>query len=188
MSHNSWSFLKPRTFFGKLIKFTAKCQEVNIKEQYEKYNARMFDLRVRLDNSGKLTLCHGLVYYSPKSLSEDLQYLNNKKDVMIRVLLDIRFPREDTDKQRIWFTKYCSELEQNYPSIKFCGGNPTYAGIIYYKFKNPLPSIESCYASEDNSSRIDDLWPKRFAKKNNKKSLAKGTTKEYIALDFVNIR
>lgn len=188
MSHNSWSFLKPRTFFGKLIKFTAKCQEVNIQDQYEKYNARMFDLRVRLDGSGKLTLCHGLVYYSPKSLIKDLEYLNSKRDVMVRVLLDIRFAKEDTEEQKNWFIKYCSELEYNYPSIKFCGGNPAYCGINYYKFNYSLPSIEDGYASEATKTKLDDLWPKKFAKKNNKKFLAKGTDKEYLALDFVNIR
>ncbi len=190
MSHNSWSFLTPKTFFGKLIKFTAKCQEVNIQTQYEKYDVRMFDLRVKLDSNGKLTLLHGLVKYktSLQQLEKDLKFLNEKGDVVVRVLLDIRFEPDDTKEQREWFINYCSQLENLYQNIKFCGGNPTYCGIAYYKFKYPLPSIEDGYASEATKTKLDDLWPKRFAKKNNKKFLSRETSKEYLALDFVNIR
>ena len=46
-SHNSWSYLPPKHWWMWPIHFMAKCQRVDIREQYEKYGVRCFDLRVR---------------------------------------------------------------------------------------------------------------------------------------------
>lgn len=182
MSHNSWTFLKPRTFFGKLFSFIARCQSKNIQEQYEKYNVRMFDLRIKLKDN-KPIIAHGIFEYSIEDLEKDLAYLNTK-DVYIRVLLEVRNSFKDTDKQRAWFINYCKQLEEMYQNIKFCGGNPTYTAIQYFKFKNSIPSIEGNYASS-NKNIVDDLWPWLYAKRHNKD--IENTDKEFIALDFVEI-
>ena len=46
-SHNSWSYLPPKHWWMWSFHFMAKCQRVDIREQYEKYGVRCFDLRVR---------------------------------------------------------------------------------------------------------------------------------------------
>lgn len=194
MSHNSWSFLTPKSLFQKLINFTAKCQAVSIQEQYEEYDVRIFDLRVKLDSDNKITIAHGLVSYkdSIRHIITDLAYLNNKPDVYVRVFLEIRFACKDTEYQRIWFTNYCRYLETNYPNIKFCGGYPTYNTTVpYYKFKHNLPATVANHASYTTKNVLDDLWPWLYAKRHNKKAVEdyiKSGTDKYLSIDFVNIR
>lgn len=75
-----------------------------------------------------------------------------------------------------------------YSNIKFCGGNPTYnGGIKYFKFKYNTPTSEGCHASWATKCKLDDLWPWLYAKLHNKESRKKGTTKEYLSLDFIEI-
>ena len=62
-SHNSWSFLKPKYFLLRFLSFTCKCQSKPIYEQYEYYNVRAFDLRLRFDKYGQMIICHNLFDY-----------------------------------------------------------------------------------------------------------------------------
>lgn len=187
MSHNSWTFLKPRTFLGRIFNFTAKCQSKDIQEQYEKYNVRCFDLRLKLDKYNKATLAHGLFEYKIDNLKNDLEYLNSKGDVSIRVLLEVRNSSQDTEIQRNWFIKYCKELEDDFQNLRLFGGYPTYNGVLqYFKFKNGLiPSMDGQHASWTTKCKIDDLWPWLYAKINNKKSYKRETDAEFLSLDFV---
>lgn len=188
MTHNSWTFMRPKTFLGRIFNFMAQCQEINIQQQYEKYNVRMFDLRIRLKN-GSPIIAHGLFEYqdSINQIVSDLDFLNNKKDVYVKVQLEIRNPKQDLDIQRFWFVNYCKQLESMYQNIKFCGGNPVYnSGLIYYKFKNEIPSTKGCHASNETKNILDDLYPKLYAKKHNKESKKRNITQEFLSLDFIN--
>ena len=51
MSHNSWTYLKPRTLIGCIFRWAGRCQSHSIVEQYEKYGVRIFDLRIKLDKN-----------------------------------------------------------------------------------------------------------------------------------------
>jgi len=44
-SHNSWSYLPPKKWYMKPFRFTAQCQDWDIKTQYE-HGVRCFDLRL----------------------------------------------------------------------------------------------------------------------------------------------
>ena len=185
MSHNSWTFLKPIGFFAKIFNFTAKCQDKNIQEQYEKYGVRMFDLRIRLNKNNKPVIAHGLFEYDATNLTSDLNYLNTKRDVTIRVLLELR---DGGDSQKEWFIKYCSQLWINYPNINFCGGYATCNNSkIYFKFTNPHPSCFGAHASCITKNKLDDLWPKFFAFRNNWYYRKLDIEQEYLSLDFVNL-
>ena len=193
MSHNSWSFLTPKTFLGKCFNFMAKCQSANIQQQYLNYDVRMFDLRVRLDNDSKPTLTHGLFEYknSFQRISTDLDFLNSKSDATVRVFLEVRNDYQDTEVQRHWFTSFCSHLEDKWPNINFCGGNPTYTGnILIYKFKGYTPTTIGKHASWATKCKIDDLWPWLYARLFNRKSRRefKESSADYLSLDFVNIK
>ena len=48
-THNSLTYLTPKKWWQKLIKFTAKCQEVDYEKQYE-LGARVFDIRLWYDD------------------------------------------------------------------------------------------------------------------------------------------
>lgn len=186
MSHNSWTYLSPKTFLGKVFSFLAKCQSKTIKEQYEQYQVRVFDLRIRLNNKKQPTIAHGIFEYSIENLQYDLSFLNQKK-ASVRVLLEISSEYKDTEAQRNWFINYCKQLEEMYPNINFFGGRPAYCGIKYYKFKNENPTIKSGNASSINKNKLDDLWPWLYAKLNNKKILNQVITEDCLILDFVEI-
>ena len=81
-SHNSWSYLPAKKWWMSPFKFVAKCQNINIRDQYNIYNVRCFDLRIRFNDKNELTVAHGLMEYkiSESQLLDDLQWLNNQKE------------------------------------------------------------------------------------------------------------
>lgn len=189
-SHNSWTYLKPKTILQKLIAFTAKCQEVDIYKQYNKYNVRGFDLRIRLNDDNKVTICHNLVEYKNSSniLKSTLSYLNDKRDTNVRVMLECRNKIQDTQKQRDWFIKYCRHLEEAYPNIRFYGGTITGESTILYNFGHYV-DVEGNYSSwPKKSNPLVGLYPYKYAKKHNKDIINKGSTHEYLMIDFANIQ
>lgn len=181
-SHNSWSYLTPKKWWMKLLRFTAQCQDVDIKTQYEKYGVRCFDLRVKFNDS-ELVVVHNLIEYkiTEDELLDDLDWLNSKGDTGVRVLLDIR--KEFSDKQRKLFIEFCNKIHILFKNIIFYEGRNLYNWKIEYDFKNNF-SCEDYYASVCYPKIIDDWFPRLFAKFNNKK--IKDTDKEYLMIDFVN--
>lgn len=188
-THNSFTYLKPRTWFGKLIRWTAQCQEVSIYEQYEKYNVRAFDFRVRLNGDGKVCLAHGLVEYadSVNELDKALDYLNKKGDCYVRVSLETRNDYYRSKEQNEWFMSFCKKLEGEYEAIKFYGGSETGTSNYIYIFNTKYPTSDGYHASWATKSKLDDIFPKCYAKKHNKESYEKGSEKNIMYLDFVNI-
>lgn len=61
-SHNSATGEKPLNLWARLFPFIAKCQDKTIREQYEA-GVRLFDIRVRWNDSRELVCCHGLATY-----------------------------------------------------------------------------------------------------------------------------
>ena len=185
-SHNSWSYHTPKTWWMKLIGFTAKCQDVDIITQYRLFGVRCFDLRVKFEN-GIPVVVHNIVEYdiSEKQLSEDLVWLNSKGDVSVRILLDIRNSKEFTQDQINSFVDYCEKLEKIYKNIEFWCGRNLYNWNIEYPFKYN-PSCEEKYASVCPPKLIDDWYPRWFAKENNKEILSQEHNVDFLMIDFVN--
>lgn len=210
-SHNAWSYLPPKKWYMKPLRFTAQCQDYDIKTQYNKYNVRCFDLRVRYDGD-TLQVVHGAIAYkiTPKKLFEDLKWLNDKGDVYVRLVHDVRslsamigsvmssilklLPKDMQEDNTNTVTKFytlCGTIQQQFPNIKFwCGktldGTDDTWKDSGYKFKYSDPSCEENYASVDNGSKTDDLYPRVYARNNNKQIFAKGTSKDILLIDFVN--
>lgn len=186
-SHNSWSYLSPKKWWMKLLRFTARCQDVDIKTQYEKYGVRCFDLRLKFKNDAPV-IVHNIVEYDIDSvgLSKDLEWLNSKKDVYIRIILDIRNKKEYTLKQKTLFIDFCTNAEKNFPWIKFWCGEGISDKKVLYKFIYS-PSCEEKYSSVCSPKWIDDWYPRFYAWKNNKKLKEKGTDREFLMIDFVNL-
>lgn len=187
-SHNSWTYLKPKKWWMKLIGFTAKCQKYGIKTQYEKYGVRCFDLRVKMED-GEVVIAHGPVQYKclGKDLYETLEYLNNKGDVYLRVLHEVRKKKEYTTERVEWFKSFCSILEEDFKSLKCWCGRNLYNWNVDYQFKYE-PSCEEKYSSVCPPKYLDDWIPIIYACLHNKKNIKEGTDKDILLIDFVNIQ
>lgn len=182
------TYLKPVKWYMYPFRFMARCQSKTIKEQYSKYNARMFDLRVYFKD-GVPRFRHGLITYKGDVFNV-LNYLNSKKDVEVRMIL------EDTKAdlyQEEAFKSFCAFIVKNYDSIKFFGGRRKSDWKVIYDF-NYYPTYLDKYSSVNNETTnytgtvLDDWFPWIYAKFHNKKNIKEGTTRKYLFIDFVNIQ
>lgn len=182
-SHNSWSYLRPVKWWMHLIAFTARCQYVDIRTQYERYGVRCFDLRIRIPG-GTPQLVHGHVVYDG-SPDADLAFLNDHGDCSVRLILDTR-TRKPYLAQREYFQRYCYTLSAIYPSIHFwCFRN------LYnwqQEVPSPEPTCEERYASVQPPRLLDDWFPWLYARLHNHRNISVGTEKEILLIDYVNIR
>lgn len=185
-SHNSWSYLTPEKWWMKLLRFSARCQDVDIETQYEKYQVRCFDLRISF-NGGKLIISHGIIRYkiSMYELSKQLKWINSKGDCYVRVIHEVRKKSKYTYLNRETFRMFCKNLEVLYPNIKFWCGRNLYNWNNDYLFKY-YPSCEEKYSSVYKPRYLDDWFPRLFAYINNKSIIKKGTDKDILLIDFVN--
>lgn len=185
-SHNSFTFLKPKKWYMKLFNFMSRCQRKTIKEQYNNYDVRMFDLRVAFDENGNPSIKHGLMNYGYNNIGNTLKWLNDKGDsIFMRVILEAS-RKKCTNTQEEYFKQYCNWLENNFPNIKFTEGCRKYDWHNLYKFSNSNPDVEEDYSSVKDSI-LNDLWPWLYAKGHNKNAI-KNCTKEWLMIDFIDIR
>lgn len=152
-SHNTMSYLRPATWWGRLLRFTAQCQGKNIYDQFE-LGVRTFDLRVVFDKkTGEPHFAHGLITYESADVYGILDYLNmqaisdklRKEDepIYIRILNE---RNKDYDR----FVSFCSGIEKEYKSLRFFGGHNKKDWRRLYTFKNPDPSLIDKYSSCNN--------------------------------------
>jgi hypothetical protein len=181
-SHNSWSFNKPAKWYMKPFQFIAKCQSKNIKEQYNA-GVRLFDLRVRFVKKHPYlyhgTMCFGRLNY------DDLEYLDKLKDVTVRVMLEFNSEPKDIKDQISMFRDFVINLTATFCSTKFVGGRVKYSWeTVVSNLYDIEPDIDNQYSSA-KGNKIDNLYPKAWADKNNTKVLAAGTTKPWLMMDFI---
>lgn len=188
-SHNSWSYATPKKWWMKLLRFTARCQDVDIKTQYEQYNVRMFDLRLRFDKDKTRKIVHGCIVYDLdiSDYYDTLNYINNKKDCIVRVVLDIRTKKQNTPYQAERFYKECDWLKAIFPNIKFTSGQNLLTKEVIYDFGNTENCIER-YSSVCPPNIIDDWYPRFYAKLHNHDNIITYANAEYLMIDFVNIQ
>lgn len=201
-THNSLTYLTPKTLFGKLFRFTAKCQSVDYRKQYE-LGARVFDIRLWYDNHLQRQIRHGRIEFegSDTILYNILDFLDKKGDCYVRLICEEdNFAKRDsmvTDKEEE-FKFDCEWFESHYPNIKFFGGNRKYDWKVLYEFKNKdVPTLIDRYSSTTSLFKsknkflriIDDLCPILYAKLMNKKNIEEfKDSKDYLFIDFINIK
>ena len=183
-SHNAWSYLPPKKWYMRLFRFIAQCQDWDIKTQYE-HGVRCFDLRIRYKGDD-LQVAHGAMVYKidVADLHKDLEWLNSKGDVYVRLLHEVRNKKQYEKSSVKHFKCDCAAFEQLYPNIKFWCGKNLYNWSTDYEFKNN-PTCKELYSSVV-LPKIDDVYPRYYAKKYNKKNYKKGTDRDILLIDFVN--
>lgn len=186
--HNSWSYIRPKKWFFRLISFVAKCQKADIYSQYEDYGVGSYDLRVRFDKDGNMIIAHGIVEFDIdyNTLIEHLKFIDSKACI-VRVLHEVRNKKQYTEESLKYFKEFCQKIEEMFPNIKFYCGKNLYNWEIDYQFKYDF-SEEGVYSSVCPPKIIDDWFPWLFARFHNHETLEKGTDKDILSIDFVNIQ
>lgn len=196
-SHNTFTFLTPRTWWMRLLAFTARCQRVNFAAQLD-CGAQMFDIRVRFKGSGVPIICHGLIEYQEYlPVTDSLLYLNyccKRQGIpyYCRIVLETKHP---DDFQIQSFRTLCKAYQDTFQDIVFFGGNDRSDWSCQhpvYDFGTPMPDIDEEHASTTalfpRFPRLDDLWPWLYTRLFNHRNIQAGTTHEWLMIDFVDIQ
>lgn len=193
-SHNSWSFKKVKQWYVKLLFWTAKCQKVNIFEQYS-FGVRCFDLRLRYNHRKKIfETSHGLAtYVGGEDWKHDIRWLDKRAEysmkqqngapVYCRVLLETK---NFDEEEKTAFIDICKWLEENYTHLIFFGGFPSRHWREYiYHFRAVEPTIEDKYSSVI-PPKIRGLWPWLYAHTHNKENVELPAQCQYLYIDFLD--
>jgi len=169
------------------LAFMARCQSVDIKRQYE-LGVRCFDLRVRFEY-GQFLVAHGIIEYDidREALRKDLEWIDARKDCMVRVLHEVRTKKQYETTSKIFFESFCYVIQSDYRNIRFWNGRNLYNEEKDYDF-GWEPSNDGKYASVCPPWLVDDWWPWLYARLHNRRNLEKGTDKEVLLIDFVDIK
>ena len=198
-SHNAWSHLSTKKWWMNIINFIAKCQRVDIQTQYNKYDVRCFDVRIRFDSDRNPIVSHGIIEYnySSQDFLKDLAWLNSKKDVIIRIMLDIRgiqysiksreYKNRQIVYQRYMFAMfYHQTLRAYFPNLRFINCKELPSG-------NKIIEDAEQIKEYGNYSSVSNKWyhklsPLLHAKNNNKTTRAQyQDTDNLVLMDFVDI-
>ena len=189
-AHNTLSYLPPKKWWLRPLKFMARCQSKTIEEQYNIYGIRFFDFRVSFNKYGNLIFKHGLFEYkSDKTIFDYLDWLSCQNDrVVVRILLE-EFKNNNNEAK---FIDLCSTLEEKYPTIKFCGGCYKRGKKIYeFKRYENISYIEIHSSVTTTYGWVDEFFPWVYAKLKNKyniKRMRDSKEFDYLMIDFVNIQ
>ena len=166
---------------------------MDIREQYMKYGVRCFDLRVRVDDEGVITVAHGPIEYdiSTESLWEELKWIDEKGDCYVRVLHEVRTSEQYTPAAVKNFEWACAAFEDYCPYIQFwCGRNLYNWQKDYEIFGEPTddPTCEETYGSVIPGKKwLYGWWPWLYARTHNKAIRQRGTDKDILLIDYVDI-
>lgn len=190
-SHNSFTYLPVKKWWMRLLNFAAKCQRLNIIEQYN-IGVRAFDFRIRFDKNKNLIVAHNIIEYKITkeeiiSIFEKLNILTQNEDIYIRIIHEVRNKKQKEKSDIKEFQKFCANIENKYSNLKFyCGRDLLKEYNEDYHFKNN-PTVAEYYASVRPPKILDDWFPWIYAKINNKKLKRIQFNEDILMLDFVDI-
>lgn len=152
----------------KPLNFLYKCQNNDIFKQYN-FGCRCFDLRLYYDHrTTSWGFCHGIIRYKSKSrnmLKYILEFLN-LQDEPTYVGINLEYIKCDYDLHI--FKELCSQLESEYPNIKFFGGKYLKHDMLCYKFKTDVYDVTTwTYQDGLGLTAAENLVPYLFAVVNN---------------------
>ena len=135
-SKYSMSYLKPRTWWMRVLNVFKRRQRVDIQTQYERYGVRCFDLHLYPNENGKMCFANDGIEYLTFSVYEILNYLNTKGDCSVIITFEDTIMDGHNLRMMDRFKEYCSMIERIYTNIRFFGGNSHLTGRCIYRFTN----------------------------------------------------
>lgn len=183
-SHNSLTFAENINGNDRIVDKRNRCQSLNIQEQYAA-GVRMFDFRVRPDKNGKVKAAHGRIAYDV-NIEKEYEWLNNKGDVWIRIMIEnSRLPWKK-DRYFEWFRKYTARLVKKYPGIKFVGGYGARSGGQVARNLPHQPEIKQYIWQLSESDKLLPC-PRQFAQDNNSRNKKHINDSIWSMFDFVEL-
>lgn len=185
-SHNSWSYHRARQWWFRPLAWMAKCQRMPIATQYDVFGVRCFDLRIRFRASGELAVAHGLVEYDVRlsRLWDDLAWLNERGDVQVRIIHEVRHRRHHTEEQKRRFVRLTHALTQRYGDIRWWCGRNLADWTKDYPFADD-PTCAERYASV--CRRWMGWWPWFWAYRHNREVRSDHYNEDILLIDYVDI-
>lgn len=181
--------------------FMGKCQSKTLREQYCDYNVQLFDLRMRWHND-LWYVAHGSMIFdiTVAEALTDLELLYNAErswnanpgKIYVRVLLEYNGDVSTRIKEK--FKTGCEQLVSDFPQFTFICGKLKSTWETLYDFGNELTmeekhsSVTSLFDSGSKLLKVVEYWcPWLYAKLNNAGIYKKGTEKECLLLDFIEM-
>lgn len=187
-THNSMSYLPLQKWYMKPFNFIAKCQKLDIKEQYE-HSTRLFDIRINFGKYDIPEFRHGIIAYQG-NVDSVFEYLNslNDKGIYIRLILEDNSLESKEKKQfsELLFKAFCAEALVKYKNLKLYGGNRKSDWEVLYKFPRKDLNVKQIVGSMTGNF-LNTLCPYLYAKYNNKKNLMETKKNEWVLMDFIEI-
>lgn len=185
-SHNTMSYGKPRNPLLRPFHFVARCQNISIEEQYEKYGVRMFDLRVKFNRKAqKWFFAHGFMEFG-EDIDRTLKYLDSRDEcVYVRLILEYNRPAKEMDGIVRKFVDTFGSGRHSWRNIIFFEYRRKYDWKQLFSYEGmPAPEIYQAVSSM-TGSKIDDWFPALYARLHNRDILRQGTSADWLMMDFV---
>lgn len=147
-AHNTLTAYKPKYWLGYLSLPFSRCQSKKVEELYSN-GVRLFDLRIRVNNKGKITACHGISEFKV-NLLDIFKTLSNFDDtIYIRIVNEDSGGKSNTAE----FLRVCTWYRKVFPMFKYQiipskknlsnvaysdFPNYTYHEMFWYKWRVPL--------------------------------------------------
>ena len=155
----------------------------------EQYNqgVRCFDLRMRYKD-GLFQIAHGCVVYDYDRLKwmDDMAWFNQKEDCYVRILHEVRTNRQREECSKRLFVAFCECMARCYPHIRFWCGRNLYDWRKDFDFGDD-PSCDERYGSVSEKKWLYGWWPWLYARTHNREIREKGTEKDVLLMDFVDM-
>lgn len=197
-THDSFTYLKPDSFWGWLALPFYRTQSKTLDEQLED-GWLCIDMRVTFDKDGGMKLAHGIVklksdskfvYDSLKIISE--QQKRNASGgvygIYVRVRMYVRVILEDTkvkEEHEELFRNFCEYIVETYPNLIFFGGNRRCDWKQVYSFPNNPTLAQMCGSMAPDARWYERLIPWFYAKRKNEDNLDLEYNEDVVIFDFV---
>lgn len=192
-SHNSLTYLKPKTFLMRLLGFKYTCQTKSLENQI-KTGTHALDINVRFDTNHNIIVTNGKWesknhYTCNEFISKILDTIKNNRidddDILININLDTF---DDSYFQEMNFIKFINMfIDKTEKNVYIIGGKRVFDDEqVITRLRNPK-TIVTPVACVDKRTRFYEKWfPKLFTYRMNKKNLSLWENEDVVCL-FDNI-
>lgn len=191
-THDSFTYLKPRSFWGWFALPFYRTQSKDLEEQlYDGWTC--IDMRVTFKD-GFIILAHGIVklksdtnfVWQSLNMIENYRKHNTKNldngDMYVRVILEDTKVKPENEKL---FKNFCDVIVGGYPYIKFFGGNRRCDWKQVYSFRENPTLAQMCGSMAPDARWYEKLIPWFYAKRKNEDNLDLEYDEDVVILDFV---